>query len=511
VDGADLLLQVGQQAVYQTVVLQEAPAAQPSYVWKFDAPGLRAVQQESGDIQFLDPSGVVVFDVPGPVMWDSLGGDGGMADSASTPVKYTLADEGAGRWQLELKPDLAWLSDTARVYPVSIDPDVQLAIGASATYKEDNWSYNYGAAPRIGNTKETNTCCTWRTILQFPLSGYFGKRVIGAPNFIAQWTYGASATQAASLWWVNSFNFAGNAGKIDDFTIGYWGGSSHPAIFDVVAYYLNNSASYAYLMLVGEESDAVYSRKDLNLYLSFTYVDPAVVTGVADPTPISPAAGSLKQVFVDDIVMQATGVNNTPGTSQLFRYNFKSSDGGVWWTSPWTASGPYRVPDTALTPGKSYWYTIETMDTGTDSPITWNFIGTWMFHTRINPSMPTSVTVAGYPLVEGQVVTAGVARPDVTAKVVSPDGVSVWALFTVKQDGIVVMDSVPGAPADSNGVSRVTLPYALTAGGKYTIEVKAFDGHLASDVFSAPGEFAGPTTGVREIPATQDAGTGAKR
>lgn len=509
-DGSDLLFEVGQQAIYQTVVLQSMPVSQPSYVWMLDAPGLLAKQQDSGDIQFLDPAGDVVFDIPGPVMWDSLGGDGGMADSASTPVKYTLADEGDGRWRLELKPDLAWLSDSARVYPVSIDPDVQLGIGASATYKEDNWWYNYASVPRIGNSKQTSTCCTWRTIFRFPLNGYVGERVIGGPSFIAQWTYGATATQAASLWWAYSFNFAGNGERFDEFTIGTWGGSSHPIIFDAIAYYLNTGDPNAYMMLVGEESDAVYSRKDLNLYLSFTYVDPAVVTGVADPTPVSLAAGPPKQVFVDDIVMQATGVNYTPGTSQLFRYNFTSSTGGVAWSSGWVAAGPYRVPDTALTAGKDYSYTIDTIDTGTDSPIKRMSQSTWMFHTRINPLKPTAVTVGGYPLVDGQVVTAGVARPDVTATVASPDGVPVWALFTVKQDGIVVMDSVPGAPADGNGVSRVTLPYALTAGGKYKIEVKAFDGHLASDVFSAPGQFAGSPGSVREIPATQDANTGAK-
>lgn len=509
-DGSDVVFQIGQQALYQTIELESAPDSQVTYEWQIAAPGLDVVEGESGTIQFVDAAGVVIFDMPGPVMWDSLSGDGDMAESASTAVDYSLEQVEPGSWRMVLKPSLEWLSDPARVYPVSIDPDIYQGSGMVATYKENNFAYNYASVPRIGNTRETSTCCAWRTVLRYPMNGYYGKRVTGAA-LVANWTYGSTANFGASLWYATAFNFAGNGAKIADFAIARQG-VAYGGVFDMVASILNNSDSYTYLMLVGDENNAVYSRKDLSTYVTFTYVDPAVVTGVTGASPTSPAAGPLTPVWADDVVVQATGANYTPGTIQLFRYHFASSDGGAAWDSPWMAAGPYRVPDTALTPGKNYWYWIDSMDTGTASPVKTMGNANWMFHTRVAPSVPSAITVGGEPLTVD--LTAAVQRPVLGATVSAADSGQVWALFTVKQDGIVVLDSVPGSKATltagASAVSTVTLPYALTPGAQYTVEVTAFDGHLESGVATSdPYRFTGPPRTIREIPDSNDTSTGA--
>ncbi len=514
VDGADLLFQVGQQAVYQTVELAAAPDDQLSYEWLIDGPGLHAVRKDSGEIEFRAPNGDVVFYVPGPVMWDSLGGAGGMADSASTPVDYTLTAAGKGRWRVELTPDMAWLRDAARVYPVSIDPTIYPGSGMVATYKENNFSYNYASVPRVGNTKETGTCCAWRTVLRYPMNAYFGKRLTNA-YLVANWTYGSTANQVARVWWATAFNFNGNGAAIEDFTIGTQGIAQGLGMFDLVASILNNSDWYTYLMLTGDEDNAVYSRKDLSTYIVITYVDPAVVTGVTGTTPTSPQAGPLTPIYVDDIVMQATGINHlATQTSQLFRYHFASSNGGKAWDSPWVAPGPYRVPAAALSPDGNYWYWIDSMDSGRGSPVKPFGNPTYMFHTKAGPATPSAITVDGEPLTAD--VTSSVERPTLGATVSEPDGGQVWAVFTVKRDGIVIMDSVAGSKvtvaAGHSGVSSVTLPYAITAGGHYTVEARAFDGHLSSEAATSdPHWFTGPpqSGGSREIPGDQDTNTGA--
>ncbi|MCB2413571.1 hypothetical protein LGT39_12030 [Demequina sp. TTPB684] len=510
--GSDVLFQVGQQAVYQTVELASAPSAPLRFEWSIEAPGLVLGESDAGEILFLDPSDEVAFVLPAPSMWDSLGGaEGGMAESASAPVDYTIKEMASGKWTLVLEPSPEWLSDAERVYPVSIDPDIYPGAGMVATYKEDNWTHNYASVPRIGNTKQTSTCCAWRTVLRYPLNSYFGKRVTGAA-LVANWTYGTTTNRAASLWWAHSFSFAGNAGKLADFSISTQGVAYNGGVFTMVAQILNNSDQYSYMMLMGEENNAIYSRKDLSTYVTFTYVDPAVVTGVKGATPTSPASGPLTQVFVDDIVMEATGVNNTPGTSQLFRYRFTSPNGGAAWTSGWVGSGPYRIPDTALTAGKDYNYTIDTMDTGTLSPVKSKTLSTWKFHTQINPQAPTAITVDGQALTAD--VTSSVERPILGATVTDVDGGEVWAVFTVKQDGLIIMDSVEGTKSTvspgGSAISTVELPYAVTSGSRYTVEVRAFDGHLASGVAASdPFGFTGPPRSIREIPGDDDASTGA--
>jgi hypothetical protein len=510
--GSDVLFQVGQQAVYQTVELDSVPSAPLRFEWSIEAPGLSLGESEAGEILLLDPSGEVAFVLPAPSMWDSLGGaEGGMAESASAPVDYTIEELAPGRWALVLEPNSEWLSDADRVYPVSIDPDIYPGAGMVATYKEDNPSHNYASVPRIGNTKQTSTCCAWRTVLRYPLNSYFGKRVTGAA-LVANWTYGTTTSRAASLWWATSFNFGGHGSKLADFSISTQGVAYNGGVFTMVAQILNNSDQYSYMMLMGEESNAIYSRKDLSTYVTFTYVDPAVVTGVKGATPISPASGPLKHVFVDDIVMEATGVNNTPGTSQLFRYKFTSPNGGAAWSSGWVGAGPYRVPDTALTAGKDYNYTIDTMDTGTLSPVKSKTLSTWKFHTQINPQTPTAITVDGQPLTSD--VTSSVERPILGATVTDVDGGEVWAVFTVKQDGLIIMDSVEGTRSTvspgGSAISTVELPYVATSGARYTVEVRAFDGHLASGVAASdPFGFTGPPRSIREIPGDDDASTGA--
>jgi hypothetical protein len=123
------------------------------------------------------------------------------------------------------------------------------------------------------------------------------------------------------------------------------------------------------------------------------------------------------------------------------------------------------------------------------------------------PDVPSSVTV------DGQLMTANressVARPVVSAVVTDPDGGQVRALFTVRQDGVVIIDSLPGSLVDSGGESTVTLPYGLVSNGTYTIEVTATDTRLIGDAVSPTFTFTGPEGSAREIPAGDDRETGA--
>lgn len=505
VAGDDLIVTVAQTGVHQRIVLDAAPAHEATYSWVVRVDGGTLEPGVDGGLDVIDPAGAVAMVIPGPVMWDSLSPEGGVADSASLPLDYQLTVVSDGVWRISATLDLTWLRDPARQFPVYVDPDIYPG-GTVHTYKENNWTYNYGTEVRVGNSKESSTCCAWRTVMQYPLNGYFGKRVIGSPAVVANWTYGTTTTQYSTMYWANAFSFAGNGDMITGFNISTSGYAQDDAVFKMVAHYLNNSDPYSYVMLTGQEANNIYGRKDLTTYLSFVYVDPAVVKEVTGATPKTLSGAPLTQRFVDDIVMQATGTNNTPGTQQLFNYKFTSTNGGVAWESGFQPSGPFRLPATALTPGKDYTYTIDTMDTGTASPVKTATNATeWRFHTSSAPLTPSNVTVGGQALTQPVVVTS--AYPEIAATVGDADGSAggaVWAVFTVKRDGIVVVDSLAGSPADASGVSKATLPYAVTAGSTYTVEVRAFDGHLASDPINPSGTFTGPAGGFVEIPGNDD-------
>lgn len=511
VDGNDLVVTVTTAAVYQAVVVDDVPDVAPRLSWVITAPNHTVERTDGGQLLVLDAAGETDYVVNAPVMWDSLAA-GEPGDAASTPVDFDVTELDAGKWRVTMKPDVEWMQDPARVYPIFIDPDVGTS-GTVHSYKSDAWTLDQSATPRIGHTQPGSSCCNWRTIFRFPgYDAYFGNRLTGVA-VLTTWTYGEDDPRGASFWTASKFAFDGNLTNYANFTISSSGYAQPDALFALFAGVMYNHDPYTDFMLVGDESSGIYSRKDLSVVLRFTYNAQPTVGAPTGLTPIS-TASTTAQVTADNVVMQATGQNFTPGTTQLFKYAFTSTDGGAAWTSDWTISGPYRVPDTVLTPGKNYTYTITTTDTGYAPPTVSRTDPTWRFHVQDKPSVVAdSVTVDGQPIATAS-VTAGSAKPTLAATVSDPDGGSVWAMFTVKTlSGVVVMDSIPGSKqtvtAGGTYVSTVQLPYAIAAGTQYKVEVQAFDGSLASEAQRPDGDFTAPSSPVREIPGTSDTSTAA--
>jgi len=106
----------------EDVVLSAAPpVGQPlRYTYALAAsPGVTPSVSAAGSVQFKNGSGKVVMEIPRGNMIDSATPRAEMTGA----VSYALAPAGAG-WTLTMTPDLAWLTDPARVYPVTIDPTV---------------------------------------------------------------------------------------------------------------------------------------------------------------------------------------------------------------------------------------------------------------------------------------------------------------------------------------------------------------------------------------------------
>lgn len=77
----------------------------------------------------------MIYSIPAPYMMDSAG-------AHSNAVQYTLEQQGNG-YLLTVTPDIHWLTDESRVYPVTIDPTIlsekneSQFVGGTAS---ENWS-----------------------------------------------------------------------------------------------------------------------------------------------------------------------------------------------------------------------------------------------------------------------------------------------------------------------------------------------------------------------------------
>ncbi len=499
-DGADVVFGLDKGTLREAVVLTQQPVEQPVYRWRFEAPGLTPQASGVDTYEFLDSAGEVAFTVNEPVMWDSLGE--GMGDSASTFVDFVFSEAGQGVWEMTLTPQWEWLTAPERVYPVMVDPVVSRGPVGILTYKEDNYTKNYGAPARIGNSKQTSTCCAWRTYTRFDLSPYFGYRVMGASlvgtrtGYTTPWYWGG-------LYWASSLAFNGVTQYVSSFSLG--SGSlveNEPGGFYISSNMIHNRDAASHNSLRGDENDAVYTLKQLTIGLVIDYVSMHTITTVTGP------ANGEKHVVQP--VFSATGtVAHSYG--QRFRYVFTSDNGGVSHTSAWVGPGNYQIQDGTLTPGKHYTYKVESIDNVASSPVVTKTSPAYHFWMDTAPSDPTGIAVDGVALT-GPVAAAD-ARPVVSAVVSDVDGGQVQALFTIRRDGIVVMDSVPGSWVNLDGsgphISQVQLPYALSAGATYTVSAVAFDGHMASGVTTATGSLSGPPRTVRDLPADDDTEAGA--
>lgn len=97
-----------------------------SFAYELRASTLWVASMDRGDVVLKDSAGVERYRVSAPLAWDSA------EDPAFTnALALSVSKVADGRWRVTLRPDVEWLADPARVYPVSIDPDFSWSNGTT--------------------------------------------------------------------------------------------------------------------------------------------------------------------------------------------------------------------------------------------------------------------------------------------------------------------------------------------------------------------------------------------
>lgn len=115
---ADLHYAVAGQKLKESILLHDVPQQSDfSFLFAYDTDILRAEVQEDGSVCLTDNEGETAFFIEAPVMFDS-------GEGYTNAVAVTV-EEIDGGCRYTLTPDRAWLTDSARVYPVTLDPTVE--------------------------------------------------------------------------------------------------------------------------------------------------------------------------------------------------------------------------------------------------------------------------------------------------------------------------------------------------------------------------------------------------
>ncbi|MGQ0842510.1 MAG: DNRLRE domain-containing protein [Sporichthyaceae bacterium] len=152
------------------MVLDAVPASAPVYRFPITAKGVRLERTESGQFVAKNAAGEPVFWIAPPVAWDHTQDGLEAGPEQTVPVAAKRVDEN-GRQVLELRPDFEWLTDSARVLPITIDPEVKIDNSERTTYvmsSTPSRGYPSDSRMRVGrNTASSPAYGTSRSYLEF--------------------------------------------------------------------------------------------------------------------------------------------------------------------------------------------------------------------------------------------------------------------------------------------------------------------------------------------------------
>jgi hypothetical protein len=120
---SDVVLSATTLGMKTEVVLRSADAPS-SWVFPLRTLGVTPAWDEaSGSVTMTDRRGNLVAVIPPGFMFDSSFDQRTGAPATSSGVRYAL-EQREGGWVLRMDLDAAWLADPARVWPVTVDPDI---------------------------------------------------------------------------------------------------------------------------------------------------------------------------------------------------------------------------------------------------------------------------------------------------------------------------------------------------------------------------------------------------
>ncbi len=167
--GADIRYDLQSNSLKESYILQSLASTSEVYSSTIAAPGLTPKLHEDGSIDFTDENGEIIFYIPPSYLYDA---DGLIGDVAVE--LYTL---NTGEYAMVCRPDHDWLSDSARSWPVTLDPTIYTMLSTSSfedcyvTTAGARYAYPYTNNLIVGNAGTSGTCRTFIRINDLPSIG----------------------------------------------------------------------------------------------------------------------------------------------------------------------------------------------------------------------------------------------------------------------------------------------------------------------------------------------------
>jgi hypothetical protein len=413
----------------------------------------------------------------------------------SDDVEMGLVPKGGG-YELTLTPDLAWLQDPARVYPVEIDPTVTAGITRD-TFVQTGISSGQAGSSELKSGTFDGGSTKARSFVKFNLSGLHNKEIISADFSLYEfhsWSCTASQINASrvlddwdgSVTWSNQPS-VGNAFDTKNVAKGFSGSCPAGRItFDATApmekWSDYSEPNYGIRVRADNESANNGWKKFRSEDYGGASTDPKLeVTYNSYPTSVSARSPTSGVVSADSTPTFSAKYNDPdPGDAGHVDYQVcanatcssvilnGSGTGGVQsgQASPWT------VPSgSALTYGQTYWWRARGDDGRVQSP--WSAIWAYTANSAA-PDEPTGL------IPNARVVTT--LTPTLSAIYDDDDpedaGFVRFEVYNATTNALVAAGN--GTTVDPAGRSTWAVPTGLTDGGLFYWRAWSDDGTLTS-------------------------------
>lgn len=171
----------------ESIVVKEVGEVQNEYVYEIQAEGLTASLQKNGSLEFLTATGEVEFVMPAPYMFDSAA-----VPSHSSEIAVDLQKSEDHTFIVTYSPNLKWLQDDTRVYPVTIDPTVIISTEPQCVLVSD-WEMNTNyllVTFNLPNIPKSSTIISAKcnmSLVYFNGMDYYAKVPVSAYQITSDW------------------------------------------------------------------------------------------------------------------------------------------------------------------------------------------------------------------------------------------------------------------------------------------------------------------------------------
>ena len=204
--GVDLRLETTALGVKEELVLASR-SAQNVFDFRLDLTGLEVEKDAAGGLEYRDAAGDVALRTPPGWAEDSARKTAEHRGSVTGDVDFDLLPGADGSTTLRVTLDRAWLDDSARVFPVTIDPTWMVGAHINQAYYSGGVTEAPGQV-QVGNPYQ-DCCNVWRSTVYFPYEDLFGKVIDGARVHLFNMSSGTTSAYDVCLSHATSFSFNG--------------------------------------------------------------------------------------------------------------------------------------------------------------------------------------------------------------------------------------------------------------------------------------------------------------